>query len=154
MKYNFIFYYPSIESGGLEKNLFFLINSLAKKKYQVKLITYADNIKNGKLRKKFFFHKNINLISSDIVKGINSKYLKYIFCSIRLFFFMLSEKGTIVSFQGNILPIIVAKFTSNKIIIRCNTAPSKYINNFFKKFFFKFFLKKKFLKKKIKSNFL
>ena len=139
MKYNFIFYYPSIESGGLEKNLFFLINSLAEKKYKVKLITYADNIKDSKLRKKFFFHKNIHLISSDVVKGINNKYLKYIFCSIRLFFFMLSEKGTIVSFQGNILPIIIAKITSNKIIIRCNTAPSKYINNFFKKYFFKFF---------------
>ena len=52
---------------------------------------------------------------------------------------MLTEKGTIVSFQGNILPIIVAKITGNKIIIRCNTAPSKYVDNFFKRFFFKFF---------------
>ena len=29
---NLNFYYPSIEGGGLEKNLFSLINSLAKKK--------------------------------------------------------------------------------------------------------------------------
>ena len=139
MNYNFIFYYPSIERGGLEKNLFFLVNSLAEKNYQVKLITYADNTKNNKLKKKFYFNKKINLITADLIKGINNKYLKYIFCSIRLFFFMLGEKGTIVSFQGNILPIIVAKITCNKVIIRCNTAPSKYVKNFFKRYFFKFF---------------
>ena len=45
----------------------------------------------------------------------------------------------IVSFQGNILPIIAAKITGKKVIIRCNTAPSKYINNNLKKGFFKFF---------------
>ena len=139
MKYNFIFYYPSIESGGLEKNLFFLINSLSEKKYQVKLITYENNINLGKFKKKFYFHKNISLITSNVIEGINNRYLKYIICSFRLFFFMLSEKGTIVSFQGNILPIVVAKITGNKIIIRCNTAPSKYINNLFKKYFFKLF---------------
>ena len=139
MKYNFIFYYPSIESGGLEKNLFFLINSLAEKNYQVKLITYANNINLGKFKKKFYFHKNISLITSNIFGRVNNRYFKYIICSFRLFFFMLTEKGTIVSFQGNILPIIVAKITGNKVIIRCNTAPSKYINNLFKKYFFKFF---------------
>ena len=42
------------------------------------------------------------------------------------------NNGIIVSFQGNILPIIVAKITGKKIIIRCNTAPSKYISNYFK----------------------
>ena len=137
MKQNFIFYYPSIESGGLEKNLFFLVNSLAEKKYQVNLITYEDNTKKNKDIKKFYFHKKINLITSNIIEGINNKYLKYILCSFRLFFFMLKGKGIIVSFQGNILPIIVAKITGNKIIIRCNTAPSKYVNNFFKRYFFK-----------------
>jgi len=139
MKYNFIFYYPSIESGGLEKNLFFLVNSLSKKNYKVKLLTYANNINLSKFKKKFFFDKNIYLITSNLIRGINNRYLKYIICSFRLFFFMLTEKGTIVSFQGNILPIAVAKITGNKIIIRCNTAPSKYIDNIFKKYFFKFF---------------
>jgi len=139
MKYNFIFYYPSIESGGLEKNLFFLINSLAEKNYKVNFITYENNIKKSEFKKKFYFHKKINLVLSNSIKGINNKYLKYIVCAFRLFFFMFKEKGTIVSFQGNILPIIVAKITGNKIIIRCNTAPSKYVDNFFKRFFFKYF---------------
>ena len=139
MKYNFIFYYPSIESGGLEKNLSFLINSLAEKNYKVNFITYENNIKKSEFKKKFYFHKKINLVLSNSIKGINNKYLKYIVCAFRLFFFMFKEKGTIVSFQGNILPIIVAKITGNKIIIRCNTAPSKYVDNFFKRFFFKYF---------------
>ena len=59
MNYNFIFYYPSIERGGLEKNLFFLVNSLAEKNYQVKLITYADNTKNNKLKKNFILTKKL-----------------------------------------------------------------------------------------------
>ena len=37
------------------------------------------------------------------------------------------------------LPIIAAKITGKKVIIRCNTAPSKYVNNYIKKLFFKFF---------------
>ena len=53
--------------------------------------------------------------------------------------FSLNSKGAIVSFQGNILPIIVAKITGKRVIIRCNTAPSKYINNNLKRLFFKFF---------------
>jgi hypothetical protein len=30
-----IFFYPSIEAGGLTKNLFSLINSLSKKNYKI-----------------------------------------------------------------------------------------------------------------------
>ena len=49
---NLNFYYPSIEGGGLEKNLFSLINSLAKKKYRVNLFTYEKLGKNKELKKK------------------------------------------------------------------------------------------------------
>ena len=49
------------------------------------------------------------------------------------------QKGNIVSFQGNVLAIVVAKIMCRKIIIRCNTAPSKYINNSYKRLFFGFF---------------
>ena len=37
------------------------------------------------------------------------------------------------------MPIIVAKIMNRKIIIRCNTAPSKYIDSKLKKFFFTYF---------------
>ena len=57
MKYNFIFYYPSIESGGLEKNLFFLINSLAEKNYKCNFITYEITSNRVNLKKNFIFIK-------------------------------------------------------------------------------------------------
>ncbi len=136
---NLNFYYPSIEGGGLEKNLFSLINSLAKRKYKINFFTYENINKNKELKKKFYFHKNIKVITSSIIPGIKHRYLKYFFCIISLIVFSIFQKGTIISFQGNILAIIVAKIFRNKIIIRLNTAPSKYVNNIIKKNFFKFF---------------
>lgn len=136
---NLNFYYPSIEGGGLEKNLFSLINSLAKRKYKINFFTYENLNNNKELKKKFYFHKNIKVITSTFIPGIKHRYLKYFFCIISLIYFSMFRKGIIVSFQGNILSIIVAKIFRNKIIIRLNTAPSKYINNEIKKKFFKFF---------------
>ena len=133
------FYYPSIEGGGLEKNLFSLINSLAKKKYKINFITYEDNTKKKKFKKKFYFNKNINIVSSSIISGIKNRYPKYFFCIFSLLFYSIFKKGIIISFQGNILPILIAKVTFSKIIIRCNTAPSKYVDNFLKRIFFKSF---------------
>ena len=133
------FYFPCIEDGGLEKNIFSLVNALAEKKYKINFFTYTDNTKSKKLRNKFFFNKKINVVKSNFLPGIESRYLKYLFCFFRLFFSCLTNNGVIISFQGNILPIIAAKITGKKIIIRCNTAPSKYINNNFKKLFFKYF---------------
>ena len=45
MTFNLNFYYPSIEGGGLEKNLFSLINSLSKKNHKINFFTYEDNTK-------------------------------------------------------------------------------------------------------------
>lgn len=133
------FYFPSIEKGGLEKNVFSLINSLAKRNYKINFYTYEDNTNSKEFKKKFYFHKKINVKTANLIPGINSRYIKYLFCFIKLLTSLFFQKGIIVSFQGNILPIIVAKIMSRKIIIRCNTAPSKYVNNVTKKFFFKFF---------------
>ena len=133
------FYFPSIEKGGLEKNVFSLINSLAKKKYKINFFTYEDNTQTKDFRNKYYFHKNINVITAKFVPGITNRYVKYFFCFLRLVTTLTYQKGIIVSFQGNVLPIVVSKIMCRKIIIRCNTAPSKYINNGFKRLFFKFF---------------
>tara|TARA_B100001057_G_scaffold332197_1_gene332527 strand:+ start:3149 stop:4261 length:1113 start_codon:yes stop_codon:yes gene_type:complete len=139
MKRTLNFYFPCVEDGGLEKNFFSLINSLAEKNYQINFFTYNADFKSKKLNNKFFLHKKINIIYSNFIPGLKKRFLKYIFCSFQLFLFSLKNHAVIVSFQGNILPIIVAKITKKKIVIRCNTAPSKYINNSFKKSFFKYF---------------
>ncbi len=133
------FYFPSIEKGGLEKNVFALVNSLAIKDYKINFYTYEDNTNKKEYKNKFYFHKNINVITSYFIPGIKNRYLKYFFCFIRLFVSLFFQKGMIISFQGNVLPIILAKLMLRKIVIRCNTAPSKYVNNTFKKLFFKFF---------------
>ena len=139
MKPTFNFYYPSIEGGGLEKNLFSLVNSLAKKKYKINFFTYEDSTKKKEFKKKFYFNKNINIVSSSIISDIKNRYPKYFFCIFTLLFYSIFKKGIIVSFQGNILPILVAKFTFSKIVIRCNTAPSKYVDSHLKRIFFKSF---------------
>ena len=38
MKQNLNFYFPCIEDGGLEKNVFALVNSLAEKKYVINFL--------------------------------------------------------------------------------------------------------------------
>ena len=139
MTSNLNFYYPSIEGGGLEKNLFSLINSLEKKKYKINFFTYENNTRNKEFKKKFYFNKHINVVTPLGIPGIQNRYIKYFFCIFMLFFYSIFKKGIIVSFQGNILPIMVAKITFNKIVIRCNTAPSKYANGYLRRIFFKFF---------------
>ncbi len=139
MKSTLNFYYPSIEGGGLEKNLFSLINSLAKKKYRINFFTYENNTNKKEFKNKFYFNKDINVITSWAIPGIKNRYIKYFFCIFTLFFYSIFQKGLIISFQGNILSIIIAKITFSKIVIRCNTAPSKYINNYLKRIFFKYF---------------
>ena len=48
------FYFPCIEDGGLEKNVFALVNSLAEKEYKINFFTYKDDTKNKKLKKKIY----------------------------------------------------------------------------------------------------
>jgi len=141
MKYKnqLVFFYPSIEIGGLTKNLFSLINSLSKKNYNLNFITFRSLKDNVVANKLYQFDKKINVITPNFFIKTNNRYLKYFFCFLTLLNFCRNNKFLIISFQSNILSIIAAKLTSSKIIIRCNTAPSKYISDFKKKVFFKFF---------------
>ena len=45
MKKILIFYFPCIEDGGLEKNVFALVNSLAEKEYKINFFTYKTTLK-------------------------------------------------------------------------------------------------------------
>ena len=65
MKYKneLVFFYPSIEIGGLTKNLFSLINSLSKKNYNINFITFKSLKDNAVAKKLYPFDKNINVIN-------------------------------------------------------------------------------------------
>jgi glycosyltransferase involved in cell wall biosynthesis len=141
-KENLIFFNPSIEGGGVEKNLFALANDLAKKKFKVFFCTYYKKIENKKFIKIYKFNKNIKIVYPFLNVLKKSRVYKIITCFIKIIFFNFKKKKIIVSFQANIFGIIAAKITGSKIIIRCNTSPDKYIKNFISKKIFYYFYSK------------
>ena len=73
-----IFYIPSIEKGGVEKNLFELLSLLSKdKKFKLTLVTYK--------KPELLIGKNIKIITSFNL-GLGSRLAKYIVCFFLLLF--------------------------------------------------------------------
>ena len=131
MSKKIIFYIPSIEGGGVEKNLFLLIRHLSKDIKKVHVIT-ANKIINKSKKIKFicprtgYWHDK-------------SRLLKNIICIYLLIKNFWSSKAVIVSFQSNITSILLAKIFNFKVLIRLNTSVKKYIDNILKRIIFKFF---------------
>ena len=124
---------PSIEGGGVEKNLFLVSNYLSKKIEKVYVLTANTEASIN-------FNKNIIFISPETKYWSNkNRFIKSLIC-LYLFFF-LKKKFLIISFQSNIMAIIIATLFRSKVIIRSNTSPKKYINNFLKKKLFTFIFK-------------
>jgi glycosyltransferase involved in cell wall biosynthesis len=130
-----IFFHPSLESGGVEKNLFSLINNLSKKNYKIIFITYS-NIKNKKINNKIeIIYPLFNFIK-------NIRFFKIFFCFFSLIFFNFFKKMPVISFQANIFAIIASIITRSKIVVRTNASPDFYIHNNFSKKIFSFFFSK------------
>ena len=131
MQKKIILFMPSIEFGGVEKNLY-LLSKFLSKKLKIAIIT-ADNLSKKK------FSKDIEYISPKrnfFYK--KKKYLKYMVCVILLIKQILSVKNIAVfSFQANIYAIIVCKIFNIKIITRSNTSPTGWSDNFLKIYIFK-----------------
>ena len=137
-KKELVMFMPSIEDGGVEKNLFNITNYISKKNIKVNLITSNKNKKN-------FFDKKVNYICPKFnFLNIKSKRLKILFCIYLLFvhFVLKKKKIIILSFQANIYSLIFSKFFSIKIIVRSNTSLSGWNKNFFKKNIIKYFYKR------------
>lgn len=131
-----LFFMPSIEGGGVEKNLFIVSNHFAKKFKKVDLITTSTEFKNK-------FDKRINIISPKI--NFWKRYgrrIKYVICLALLIKTLLKNKDIkVFSFQANIYCLIVCKLLNAKIVVRSNSAPIGWSNNFIKLFIFKKILK-------------
>ncbi len=129
-----IIFMPSIEGGGVERNLFEICNFLSKKFQKVRIITVSRQYKKK-------FTKNISFVGPKRKNFLNfSRFIKYIICSFYLCIELLikkKNKAIIFSFQGNIFAIIIGKLFGYKVIVRANSAPSGWINNGIKKEFFK-----------------
>ena len=131
MNKKIIFYIPSIEGGGVEKNLYSLIKYLPQKSNKIFIIT--ANTKNNKSKGVKYVCPN-----SDYWNKKN-RTIKNIICIYLLIKNFWSSKAVILSFQSNITSIIISKFLGFKVLIRLNTSLNKYVNNIFKRIVFKFF---------------
>ncbi len=131
-KKNLIIFMPSIEGGGVEKNLFIVANYLSKKINNISLITASY-----KYKKKF--NKKINIILPKKKYWDNfSRRLKYLICLLMLFKELIKNRNCIVfAFQANLYCVLICKLLSTKIIIRSNSAPEGWSKNIIKKMLYK-----------------
>ena len=129
---NVIIFFPSIEKGGADKNLFILSNFLSSKLDNVSILTCSP-----KYRAKF---KNIKYIGpkSNFYESFDRpiKTLISIYYLVKALF--ENRKVIIFSFQANIFSIIICKLFSAKVITRSNSFPDDWTNNYLKKKIFKF----------------
>ena len=128
MKKEVIIFMPSIEGGGVEKNLFLVSNYLAKRIKSLKVITISK-----KFKKKF--NKSVKIISLESNKWDDfSRRVKYFLSIILLINEILKNKNIVVmSFQANIYCILICKLFSITVISRSNSAPIGWSKNLFKK---------------------
>tara|TARA_B100000579_G_scaffold379522_1_gene346904 strand:- start:1072 stop:2169 length:1098 start_codon:yes stop_codon:yes gene_type:complete len=131
-----LIFVPSIEDGGVEKNLFLISNYFANNKIKTNIIT-------ANLNKKKKFNNKVNFISSKSNFFNNkNRFYKTIFCFYLLFKFLIKKKNfLILSFQANIYAIFFAWFFRLDIITRSNTAPPGWSSNHLKRLIFKIFFK-------------
>ena len=121
---NIIIYFPSIENGGMEKNLFNLFNFLAKKK-ELNVILCSTFI-NAKIKKKI--SKQIKLIQ---YKSKNNFFLnRYLISFFSFIFFyrklkknFFSKNTIIFSAQNSAISIVLSKILNFKIIVRNGNHP-------------------------------
>jgi len=132
-----IIFMPSIEGGGVEKNLFIISKYLADNIKKVYLISASK-----KYKKKFSPKIDLVFPKLNIWDKLNRK-IKYIVCLFLLLKKIIFERNLLIlCFQANIYCIILCKIFNIKIIVRSNSSPSGWSKNFFKNLTFKIILKR------------
>jgi glycosyltransferase involved in cell wall biosynthesis len=126
------FFMPTIEGGGIEKNLLILTDFFIKKNFTIYLFysSINESIKQ-KLNTKIIKKKSKKYIFFNC---FNKRIWDSINCSINLFFFINEKKQSIIfSLQSSIFSIIVSKLKNIKIVTRIANHPSaslSFFNNF------------------------
>ena len=129
-----IFFCPSIEDGGVEKNLFLIANKLSDN-FKISVITANKNKKDNFSKKvKLIFPKNININNAN-------RLIKSFYCFFLIIKNYRDKNKVIISYESNIFAIIIAKLIGIPVIIRSNASPEGYLKNFLKTYIFKFFFK-------------
>ena len=98
MKKKIIFFMPSFEGGGVEKNIIIIANEFISRNLDISLITTSRDIKKK-------INKKINLICPQ--SNFWNKFgrpIKYLICSFFLVkTFFKYKKFSVFCFQGNII---------------------------------------------------
>ena len=131
-----IIFMPSIEGGGVEKNLFIISDFLTKKINDISLITISKSFKKR-------FNKKIKFISPKLSfwdsLGRRKKFVVSLFL---LIVEILKDRNlTVFCFQGNIYCTLLCKLFGVKIIVRSNSAPEGWSQNILKFYCFKYIFK-------------
>lgn len=137
-KKKLVIFIPSIEDGGVEKNLYLVTNYLSKYIKNIHLITFDKKKKNK-------FNHKIKFICPNYDDGRHfERPFKYFKCLILLFKELNNHKNEkiVFSWQANIYAIILCTLLNVKIISRSNSSPSGWTKNIFKNFIFTFFIRK------------
>ena len=136
MNNDLIVFMPSIEGGGVEKNLFLVCNYLVKHVGSLKVITISKKYSKR-------FDKSIKIVTFKSKKWDNlGRRIKYFLALLLLIKEIVKNKRPIVfSFQANVYCILLCKLLLVKVIARSNTAPIGWSKNIFKRVIFKFVLK-------------
>lgn len=139
-----VVYYPSVEHGGMEKNLLNMFNHIAEKK-KIK-VTFFSTYINNKTKKNI--SKEINIVQYKTTKKIFFNRFSISIISFLFFYTKIkksfSKKNTIIfSAQNSIFAIILSNILGFKVLVRNGNHPWSsliYADNFFLGFF-SFFLR-------------
>ena len=113
-----IIFIPSIEGGGVEKNLFIISNFLTKKVDDISVISISRRFKNQFNKKIKFISPKLNFWDS---LGRRKKFIVSLFLLLKE---ILKNRHLIVfCFQGNIYCTLLCKLMRIKIIVRSYSAP-------------------------------
>jgi glycosyltransferase involved in cell wall biosynthesis len=135
-KKTLVIFIPSIESGGVEKNLFIISNYLANN-----LLTKIVLITSEVTIFKNLFNKKITIISPLKIFRTKSRKVKFYLSLFLLLFYYIKNKNFIVlSFQANIYAIFLCKILGIKVLARSNSSPVGWSSNLIKKLIFRFLL--------------
>ena len=134
MQKKLIIFIPSIEGGGVEKNLFIISKYLKDKIKNISVITLSNRYKNRFV--------GINFISPKANFWSKIGRRKKFFVGLFLLFLeILKDRNILVfSFQGNVYCTLLCKLLGIKIIVRSNSAPDGWSQNKLKYLVFKYVL--------------
>ena len=129
----FIVFIPTVDAGGgVEKNFFIITNYLSTKLNKITVITLSKSVKNKLSKKIRVVCPKINFLENL------SRRAKFLISLIFLFKEILRKKNsTVLCFQGIIYCTLLCKLTGTKVIIRSNSSPSGWSQNFIKKILYK-----------------